>query len=143
MRCSIPILILVLAALLALAGYNYMQINRMRSELAGIKAKVHNIGSAEANKQNLLTALAEVRKHTTRARSLLRSGQGARARAELDRSLQDLGRASKLSQDAAADAGSGLGGTWSTVRKEVERAWKEVSRQIEEGRPGGNGPRNR
>jgi hypothetical protein len=106
----------------------------MKAELAGIKAKVHSASKAASTDQDLLTALAKVKAHTSRARELLRKGQADSAREELDKSLDALEKASTLSQDIAADAGSGLGAAWSTVKDDVGRAWNEVSRQIEEGK---------
>jgi hypothetical protein len=142
MRCLTPIIAIALVAVLGIAGYNYVQINRMKTELAGIKSKIHSAERPSAESRDLLTALAGVKQHTARAKRFLANGQTNRARLELDRSLQELEDASALSQDIAADAGSGLGATWSTVRREVDNAWKEVSRQMEKGRSGGHGARD-
>ena len=139
MRCLTPLAAVALVVVVALAGYNYWQIGRLKSELAGIKAKVHSGRAAAGNQQDLLTALAAVKRHTSRARQLLGAGQMGGARLELDKSLQNLEEASALSQDIAADAGHGLGAVWLAVRREVQSAWKELSRQGGRRRPQGNG----
>jgi len=138
-RCLTSLVFVVLLVVLAFAGYSYWQNNRMKGGLEAIKSKVvRPAGRPAGSRQDLLTALAEAKLHTTRARELLASGHAKRARFELDKSLRKLERASSLSQDIAADAGSGLGATWTAVRKEVEKAASEISRQIAKRRPEGN-----
>lgn len=131
--------VIVMLALVALAGYNYWQINQLRSELAAIKSKVHR-GEADSNEQDLLTALASVKEHTARAKEMISNGQMGRARAELDKSLRRLENASALSRDIAADTARGLGEAWQTVHSEIESAWKELSANSVRRRPEGNEP---
>lgn len=139
MRCLTSLVLVVLVAVLAIAGYNYWQNGRMRGDLEAIRARVvHPGGRPAPDRQDLLTALAQAKDHATRARELIAAGQARRARLELDRSLQKLDRASSLSKDIAADAGSGLGAAWSAVRTEVEKAWNEICTQIAERRPEGH-----
>jgi hypothetical protein len=57
----------------------------------------------------------------------MKKGEYREARQELDESLRRLERASELSAELAADADSGLGKTWSKVRYEVRKAWKDIS----------------
>lgn len=130
----------VFVVLILLVGYNYWQINQLRSELAAIKTKVHSGKAADEEHQDLLTSLGLVKEHTARAKELLSKGQPERARAELDKSLRKLEKASDLSQDIAVDAARSLGAAWVVVKREAESAWKGFSSQNGKRRPGGNEP---
>lgn len=139
MKRKTPLVPILLVGMTALAGYNYLEITRLKGELTEIKAKVHYKGSEKTGQPDLLTELAVVKQHTAEAKNLIASGQVKRARLELDKSLKKLDAASKTSQDIASGAARGLGVFWVNTQKELEDAWKEVSVKSTKARSGGNG----
>lgn len=142
-RCLGPLLGVVLVAVLGFMGYNYTQINQLRGELAQVKAQVHRTEVSPSDKQDLVTSLTSVREHTARARQMLAKGQTARARAELDKSLNALDNASTISRSIPEGSDGELISKWMTAQKEIEKAWKEISKQIEAQGSGSNKLRNK
>lgn len=143
MRCLTPFLGIAVFAVLALAGYNYTQINQLKSQLDGVRAQVRKSEVSTSDKRDLVESLTQVKLHTARARQMLAKGHTARAQVELDKSLNALDKASDMSRSMSESNNSEVSATWSAVRKEVDRAWKEVSRQIQEQKPEGSSLRSK
>lgn len=124
---------LLLVVVAFAAAWNFYQLEKMRQELREIRAKVHVEKSTAAkdggakSDDGLLVVLAQVKKHSKSAKTLIAKGDYKKARQELDTSLRRLERASELSTELAADAESGLGKVWSQVRYKVHKTWKAIS----------------
>jgi hypothetical protein len=129
--------LLVLVAVLGLTCYNSLQIRRINLELAGNKTVKHT-GDPSNSLQDLDTALKLAEDYSRHARKLIQKGQTEAARLELDKSLQKLEMAARLSQGFADGAADRVESSWKTVQKQVEKALEELSSQTENGRPEGN-----
>jgi len=127
---------LVLVAAIALVGYNYYQVSRLREDLRLISRKISAQGAGRESHKggSLLVVLAKARDHSERARSLLARGRYRQARDELDKGLSMIERASELSRDLRADAESGLGRMWKRVRDEADKGWRDIVSEVKKRR---------
>lgn len=132
MRC---LTLFVLAALLGLTCFNSLQIRRINLELA----KMETISQVKVDSQSegeldFATALRLAGEYSDRAGKLIEKGQTEAARLELDKSLQKLEIAARLSKGFAAGSTQRLKASWQAVQQQVEKAMDELSRQTENGR---------
>lgn len=139
MRCLTLLILVVLIALLGLTSYNYVQIRRIERDLVEVKSRILASEQAAEEEGGLLTALASATEHALRSKDLLSKGEMKSARTELEKSLQKLETAAELSRSPAEAAKRNLDAAVSTAREELEKAWKEVSKQTSKRRPEGNG----
>ncbi|HOK54477.1 MAG TPA: hypothetical protein PLZ21_07765 [Armatimonadota bacterium] len=145
MRCLTVLAVIAVVVLLGLTGYNFWQIKKLNQELMELKAQVQSSQTAESTTEqdeDLVAAILEVTAHTSKARKLLSDGDSKGARAELEKSLQGLENAARLSRDASSGAAKQVGSSWDTVKKQIDELWKEVARQSEKRRPEGHEPAN-
>lgn len=125
-RLSFMFLILVLAGIV----YNYYQIVQVRKELRAIGQEVVVVESNQrvlVSGSELADILAEAKEHSERAGDLLSKGRTKQAKAELDKSLQLIEKALKLSEDGSVDLQHAVGQALSRIRAEAEKAWRDFS----------------
>jgi hypothetical protein len=135
-----PFVLLGILAVMALGGYNYVQIGRMTNELAEIRANARREPASTGDQKDLLAALESARKHSERARVLIEQGKARTAQRELDQGLLKLKRAATLSKKAATEGGDSFDSTLATFKHSVESLMGEISKQLDKDKSGGNRP---
>ena len=139
MRCLTFLVIVALFALLGITGYNYLQIQQLERDMSAVKAKVL-IGDSEKDTQlDIAAALKIAEEHAAQARDMIARGRDAAARIELDKSLQSLDKAAKLTKKLAKNTARKLDIAISATRKQIDEMWKEASRKNQKGRSEQNG----
>jgi acetylglutamate synthase len=123
----------LLAIVILLLAWDQWRIEQMRRELRAISSKVHvqqaPKGDADAGKADLVTTLAQVEKHTRRAKELIRRKRTAEAQAELDRALKGLRAANNVSEDIVGDAAEYVGKARDRAIAVFQQAWKDISQE--------------
>lgn len=126
-------LVLVLAAVALLFGYNQWRIEQMRGEVRAIAAKLNAAEKKGASSQktapDLVTPLAEAEKHVRRARELLQKGREREASAELEAALAKLKSANEVSRDIVGDAADFLGRARDNAVSVFQKTWDEISKE--------------
>jgi hypothetical protein len=100
LRCLTPFLIVALLAAIALAGYNTWQIDQLRKELAAKPGAARSEKRAKSDKE-IADLVDQAKRQTESARGLISGGKLKNAQDELNKSVQKLEKASKLSKDMA------------------------------------------
>lgn len=139
MRCLTPFLMLVTIVLVALTAFNTWQISQLREELAGVKQKTHKSAEQVSAERELTKMLADAKQQTEHARELISGGQVARARLELNRSIQKIEKATQLSKDMANGAARSVTGVVSSLKSAISGASKGKNQE----RPGEENPTSR
>lgn len=122
----------VLLIVLVVLAYDQYRIEQMRNEVRAISGKVHvestdkRTGPSNAD---LVTALAEVERHTKRAQELIKNKKNVEARAELDKALKSLRSANTVSKDIIGDVAESLGKARKNAVDVFQKAWKDISEE--------------
>lgn len=122
-----------LALVVLLFAWDQWRIEQMRRELRAISGKVHveqaPKDAGDGQKTDLVTVLAQVEKHTKRAKELIRKKRTTEAQAELDRALKGLQAANNVSEDIVGDAAEYMGKARDRAVEVFQKAWKDISQE--------------
>ena len=129
---------IVLIVVLLIVGYDQWRIEQLRNEVESISQKVH-VGEdedvkADAKPSDLVTSLAEVERHTQRAKKLLDEKDYKEAAAELDKALQSLESANDVSEDIMGDVAESLGQARDKAIRVFRKAWNDIAEEAQSGR---------
>ncbi|MDH7602969.1 MAG: hypothetical protein QHI38_12555 [Armatimonadota bacterium] len=123
---------LLAALILLVVAWDQYRIEQMRKEIGNISNKLHVQRSGRLVRgtgSDLVTSLAQAESHMRRAKELVKKGKTAQAQAEIDRALQYLQSANKVSTDIAGDAAKFLGQARDRAMKVFQDTWREISEQ--------------
>ena len=119
---------LLLLAVAVLGGYNHLQVNRLRDEVASLKTSVAEPKAVRpGGGDDARVLLAEARDNLMRARKALDRGQIRTARRELDAGLWKIEKASRLAERNPAN--EELTEAWGQVRSQLDKLWKQFAKE--------------
>ena len=139
MRCLTPFVIIAVLAVAGATGFNFIQLNRMKAEVAQMKSTVETVSIQPLGESGVASQLKSAKEHASMARQMLSRGKITQAKRELGRSIELMENVSSVAEKAKNGSNDGIGIAWKTMQAELDRALKEISRQVQEGRSGGNG----
>ena len=122
----------IVVIVLLVFGYNQFRMEQMRSELAAISNKFHvspENKTAGSGKTDMVTALAQAEAYTRHAKQLITKKKITQAQAELDKALNSLESANKVSSDIVGDAAGYIGKARDKAVNVFQKAWKDISEE--------------
>lgn len=124
---------IVLALVVLLFAWDQWRIEQMRREVQAISGRVHGQQQPSKAKNggdaDLVTSLAQVEKHTKRAKELIRKKRTAEAQAELELALKSLKSANTVSKDIVGDAAEFVGNARDRAVQVFQKAWQDISKE--------------
>ncbi|MFQ3549449.1 MAG: hypothetical protein SNJ70_06825 [Armatimonadota bacterium] len=125
MRFFVQVLILIF--FIGLIGYNQYRFEKMREEVKSITSKFQSEGKSDGDKDDLVTNLAKAERHTKRAKALLEKKEYEQAKIEMDKALESLSTANKVSTDIIGDTAHFFGNTKDRAVRMFKKAWDDIS----------------
>jgi hypothetical protein len=129
---SFTALLVVIVAMFA--GYTYWEVSRLQVDVSNLKvavAKRQAHGSVGTGSQDAARLLAQATENCKRARLALERGQTAKAKRELNASLQELAAVSKMS--GSGGAGADLTAAWQGIRDQMDKLWTQFAKERKSG----------
>jgi hypothetical protein len=123
--------LLLLLIVAAFAGYTYWQVTILQSDVAHLRAAAaqRQTHSSLGESGDAVRLLAQATEDCKQARVALDRGQTARAKRELNASLQKLSEASKLTKKNSGSPD--LTAAWGKISGQLDQLWKQLSKQSE------------
>ncbi len=128
MRCLTPLFLILIIALVALTGYNYWRTDQLSDELAQLKnAAGFDASNSITGDDEVAIALEQASLYSKRAKTLLEKGKTEAAKAELNKCISELNKASQLMKDKTGVNAREIGEALSTLKKQADGVWKSLS----------------
>lgn len=125
MGCLTVILVLAIVCL------DQYRIEQMRSQVNAISYKLHMAQSQTRMTRNassdLVFSVSEAKKHTKRAKELLKEKKNAAAEAELDKAMNCYKSADDNTKNLVGNAASFMGKAKDNAVKVFKKAWTDIS----------------